>query len=98
MQMLAEKIATDPNIEREDRDLGIALEAAKSAMRLAGNRDPETQATVALVHYHRGEVKKAISYQKKAWMLANPRMKPGYKRVLDAYHASEERTASLGRP
>jgi alkyl hydroperoxide reductase subunit AhpC len=93
LAMLAEKIATDPKLDKEDRDLDVALEAAQTAMNLASQREPEAYATLAMVHYHRGELDQAIKLQKKAYFIAKPKRKPRYKRVLEAYQGAAGRLA-----
>jgi thiol-disulfide isomerase/thioredoxin len=94
LAMMAEKIATDPNIDRSDRDMAFALEAANAAAQLTNQRDPDILASLALVHFQRGELPQAIRLQKRAWMMATPSAKAAYKRVLDTYHDAD-RTASL---
>jgi hypothetical protein len=89
--MLAEKIATDPAIPREARDLDVALDAAKAMMQIATDRDPDACATMALIRYHRGEIEQAIDLQKRAYFLARPRRKAAYKRVLEAYQEAAQR-------
>ena len=95
LRMLAETIATDPTIDQEDRDMELALEAAEAAMEVSGGRAPDALATLALVQYHRGEVEAAIGSQKRAWMLARPRFKDEYKRVLRTYQGAAGRTSGL---
>jgi len=91
LAMLAEKIATDSKLDKEDRDLDVALEAAQTAMNMAGQREPDAYATLALVRYHRGELDQAINLQKKAYFIAKPKRKPQYKRVLEAYQGAAGR-------
>lgn len=91
LAMLAEKIATDPKIPREARDLDVALDVAKAMMQLKSDRDPEACATMALVRYHRGELEEAVRLQKRAYFMARPKRKPDFKRVLEAYQEAVER-------
>ena len=93
LQMLAEQIAVDPKIPASKRDMEVAMQAARAAMELAGENDPAALATVALVHFHRGEVAEAVRLQKKAWMVAKPKEKEGYRRVLRSY---QEQAARVG--
>jgi len=95
LRMLAEAITTDPTIDREDRDMNLALEAAEAAMTASGGKSPEALATLALVEFHRGEVDKAIASQKEAWMLARPRFKDEYHRVLKTYQGAGSRTTGI---
>jgi alkyl hydroperoxide reductase subunit AhpC len=93
LAMLARRIATDPKIPGAKRDMDVAMQAARAAMELVGENDPYALATVALVHFHRGEVAEAIRLQKKAWMVAKPKEKEGYRRVLRSY---QEQAARIG--
>jgi thiol-disulfide isomerase/thioredoxin len=91
---LAEKIATDPIIPNEKRDMAVAMSAA-AASKSAGKPDsPEGYAIVALVHFYSGNVKEAVNLQKNAYFKATPKKKAEYKRVLDSYQAAAERSAS----
>lgn len=90
LTQLAEKIAVDPDIRTEDRDLDLALEAATAANKLLDH--PATYASLALVHFHRGETAEAIRLQKIAMFRARPRAKPEYKRVLKTYQEAERRS------
>ncbi|MDY7108988.1 MAG: redoxin domain-containing protein [Planctomycetota bacterium] len=94
--MLAEKIATDPDIPADDRDLDVALEAALAMMQIESDRDPKACAKVALVRYHRGELEQAVDLQKRAYFMARPKRKAGYKRVLEAYQEAAERVERVG--
>ena len=96
LRMLAEKIATDHRIDTGARDLDLAIEAARSAVRLTGEAVPASQATLALIHFHRGEIDDAIRRQKKAWMLARPRSKAELKSVLKSYQEAAGRGAVSG--
>jgi thiol-disulfide isomerase/thioredoxin len=99
LQMLAEKVARDPKIDQAKRDLDLALQAAETSRRIAGRNDPKALATVALVHFHRGEMEQAIELQKQAYFSASPRVKPGYQRTLRTYQESAQRaSASTRRP
>jgi hypothetical protein len=94
--MLAEKIATDPDIPAEVRDLDAALQASQAMMQIEGDRDPRACANMALVHFHRGELAQAIDLQKRAYFMARPKQKAGYKRVLEAYQDAAERMERTG--
>jgi thiol-disulfide isomerase/thioredoxin len=85
LRLLAETIASDPEIPGDLRDLDLALDAAQKARQLNGSDDPPTLQTLALVHYHRGELQSAIDLQKRAYFLAKPKYKQEYRRVLTGY-------------
>ena len=97
LQMLADKIATDSKIDQPKRDMDLALEAAEAARRIAGENDPNALAVVAMVRFNRGEMDQAINLQRQAYIIASPKTKPEYKRVLNTYQAAADRNASLTR-
>ncbi len=97
LRMLAEKIASDPKIEQENRDVDLALELAEAARQVAGASDPKTLATRAFVHYHRGEFDEAVEYQRRAYFVALPSRKAQYRRTLVTYQEAHQR-ASLSQP
>ncbi|MHC4129978.1 MAG: TlpA family protein disulfide reductase [Planctomycetota bacterium] len=94
LRMLAEEIATNPDIERAGRDLEVAMVAADKSLQLEGRRDPESLAAVALVHYHRGEIQEAVQLQTRAYFLARPEVKAGFKRVLGSYRDAADRAGT----
>jgi thiol-disulfide isomerase/thioredoxin len=96
LQMLVEKVVTDPKIEESKRNTEFALEAAEASRRLS-NGDPPSLASVALVHYKRGEFDKAIDLQKKAWMSAPAGRKSEFKRVLTIYQGAGEKAVLSSR-
>lgn len=96
LRMLAEKIGSDPKIPTEARDMDLALEGAQAARRIAGRDDPKALATLALVHYRRGELDEAIEYQKQAYFVALPNRKPGYRRDLKVYQGAAKRAEMSG--
>lgn len=89
--MLAEKIASDPEIPEAKRDMDVALEAAESAHAQMGRDDPEGMAVVASIYFQRGELDKAISLQKRAYFMAKPKHKADFSRVLEAYQSAADR-------
>lgn len=91
LQMFATKIASDPAIPADDRDMDLALTMAENALSLQGENDPESLSILAMVHYKRNEIDQAIEYQKKAYFLARTKNKADYKRVLNQYHAAQDR-------
>jgi thiol-disulfide isomerase/thioredoxin len=92
--MLAEKIAAGPELRAQERDLEVALEAAERSLALAGASDPESLSVAALVHFHRGELDQAIELQTRAYFLARPEAKAGYRRVLTSYRAAADRATA----
>ncbi len=97
LRMLAEKIATDPKLDRAE-DLDVALAAAELSLSIAGPSDPEALASAAMVHFHRGEKNEAVDLQTQAYFLARPDMKQQYKRVLDGYRGQAPRPAEAASP
>jgi len=94
MSWLARKIINDPKIAPEERDIDVAMEAAKVAMEFARPDDPAPRSTLASVLFHKGEVDKAVALQTEAWMIASPKQKAEYKRQLESYQKAAARTAS----
>jgi thiol-disulfide isomerase/thioredoxin len=94
LEMLAAEIATDPGIERVSRDLDVAATAARAALELDGMRDPQALSTMALVHFHAGEIDEAIELQTRAYFLAQPQAKSDYKRVLASYREAASRAGT----
>lgn len=90
---IAERIAVDPKIAAEQRDLGVAMEAAQAASRLSGN-DSAVLSTVALVQYRSGQIEAAVKTQRQAWMSAPRGEKADYKRAYDTYKNAAARTSA----
>jgi thiol-disulfide isomerase/thioredoxin len=94
LRMLAEKITTDPAIDVKLRDYDVALAAAQAAQKQA---TPATMhaalSTLALVHFHRGDVQEAIELQKQAYFQAPPKYKDAYRRALNSYQESATRNS-----
>ena len=97
LRMLATKITVDPQIPKGDRDLTLALVAATAAVAAGGGTDPAGLATLALVHFHLGDVKTAVELQTQAYFLVTPRAKADYKRVLAKYQEAAGRSRSVTR-
>lgn len=88
-----EKLATDPIIPSDVRDLDLALEFVEAGVAGASNRnDPRLLAVQAKVHFQRGEVDRAASLQRRAWMIAHPERKASYERVLRTYQTAASET------
>jgi tetratricopeptide (TPR) repeat protein len=94
LRMLAEEIATNPEIKPDHRDLDVAMTAAELSLNLEGRRDPEALSMAALVHFHRGEIDEAVELQTRAYFLARPDAKAGYKRVLAGYQDAASRAGT----
>jgi tetratricopeptide (TPR) repeat protein len=88
---LAEKIATDPVIPDDQRDLEVAMQAAERVAAVANPEEPWVYAIQALVHYHAGRIDEAVRLQRKAYFVARPTVKPEFKRVLDSYREAQHR-------
>jgi thiol-disulfide isomerase/thioredoxin len=94
LRMLAAVITRHPDIEPDDRDLEVAMTAAELSLTLEGTRDPEALSMAALVHFHRGEIDEAVELQTRAYFLAEPVEKAGYKRVLASYQDAANRATA----
>jgi tetratricopeptide (TPR) repeat protein len=88
---LAEKIATDPVIPDDLRDLDMAMTAAERAARGASPDEPQGYAIQALVHFHAGRIDEAVRLQRKAFFVARPTIKPEFRRVLESYREVQAR-------
>lgn len=91
---LAQKIATDAQIPNDKRDLDLAMEVIEKATEKGRSDDPRLLAARAQIHFHRGEFDRAISLQRRAWMIAVPARKAGYERVLRNYQEAANRGAA----
>jgi hypothetical protein len=95
---LARKIATDPKIPDANRRLDVAQKAAETMHERASDAErPESLATLALVHFHKKEFDKAITFQQDAWKMAAPARKSEYRQVLDSYMAAAKRSESAAK-
>jgi len=94
MSWLSRKIVLDPKIAPDNRNFDVAMRAAETALKYGRQDDPMPRATMAMVHYHKGELDKAVAMQTEAWMVASPKQKKDYKRVLDSYQRAATRSAS----
>lgn len=95
MQMLAQKIATDPKIDQSKRDMDLALHLVTTALRLEGQNNAKALAAVASIKYHRGELQEAIELQKQAYFNARPQAKQEFRRTLMVYQDAAERAVSM---
>lgn len=75
----------DPEFDTDNRDLDLALKAAKRADELTGGEKPEVIDTLARVYFARGDVKKAINLQKRAVKLVDEGENGAYQKTLDEY-------------
>jgi hypothetical protein len=70
------------------------MTAAELSLTLEGTRDPKSLSMAALVHFHRGEIDEAVELQTRAYFLAQPDVKAGYKRVLASYKDAANRATA----
>lgn len=94
LRSLAEKIAADPKIPQAERNFDMAKKAAQAARTALGENDTRGMATLAMVHYHAGEIDQAIELQKRAYFLAAPKSKEEYRRALNKYQDAQARASS----
>ena len=91
----AKKIAADPDIPQSDRRMDVAMEAAISALEFTERKDdPKYLSTIAMVHYHKDELDKAIQWQRKAYQAARSTKKLSYKRTLDRYKTQQPQASA----
>ena len=94
LRRFARKLATDPDIPEEYRDLDLAVAAAAAAAAADDNK-PRGFATMALVHFHRDELEQAIALQRRAYLMAEPKQKPDHLRRYRQYMEAGQNQASL---
>jgi thiol-disulfide isomerase/thioredoxin len=94
---LARKIATDPTIPDDKRDMQLAMQAANRAGQILGSNHPEGLAVRAEINFLLGNLDDAISFQRRAWMLASPEVKGRYENRLQAYRDARTRSEMGGR-
>ena len=83
---LARKIATDPKIEDDLRDLDLALELAKASAQGMTRETALKYSVPAEIHFARGEIREAIMLQRKAFRIsATGFLKERMKFKLDRY-------------
>ena len=75
----------DPNVDRENRFLDLALRAANKASGLTEEKDGAILDTVARVHFWRGDLELALRIQKRAVEHAEGEMKEALEQVLEEY-------------
>lgn len=93
---LALTLSSDPRVSIYDNDLALA--AAEAMLKSSSSSDPSANATLASVHYARGDFAKAVEAQKKAMRLASPIAKSSYKPTLDAYELAVKRGVKVAVP
>jgi len=96
LRELALTLSSDPRVSIYDNDL--ALVAAEAMLKSSSSSDPSANATLASVHYARGDFAKAVEAQKKAMRLASPIAKSSYKPTLDAYELAVKRGVKVAVP
>ncbi len=75
----------DPEAGIQQRNLDIALKAAKRASELENNQEPAILDTLARVYFEKGDKAKAIETQTKAVELASGEMKADLQKSLEEY-------------
>jgi len=93
----ARKVATDPAISDEKRDMDLAMKAANRAGQVLGSSHPDGLAVRAEINYLLGNYEKAVTFQRRAWMFANPQHKARFERRLNAYRDAQSRSQAHGR-
>ena len=78
----------DPEVDRENRFLDLALLAAKKASKLTEDKDGAILDTLARVYYWTGDLEKAIEIQTRAVEHSEGKMKESLETVLAEYKKS----------
>jgi hypothetical protein len=80
----------DPEVERENRFLDLALRAADKANELSGEKDGAILDTVARVHFWRGDLERAVKIQTRAVENSEGQMKASLELALAEYQRALE--------
>lgn len=90
LNSLAWEILTD--VEKDKRDVKLALEAAERANKLTKGKDEQILDTYALALFQNGKVEEAIDAQTKALegVKGNERMEAEFQKRLDEYRAAKK--------
>lgn len=92
LNMLAWNIATSDGMSDEQRDLELALMAAKRADEISEHKNPMVIDTLARVYFVMGQHDKAIEYQQKALDLSSDeQMKEQFRASLDEFREAKAR-------
>jgi len=92
---LAETIATNDRIVGNARRMSVAMKAAQTALTFAKRKsDPAYIATIAMVHFHNGNIDEAIEWQRKAYFSAREKNKAKYKFTLDSYRMQKQHASA----
>ena len=76
-------LLTEKRLPKEDRDLSLALEAARKAVRLDGGMNASSLDTLALALFENGRLREALAVQEKAVALQPG--DPGMRRRLERF-------------
>lgn len=80
----------DPEGQIKKRDLDLAMLAATKGVELTNEKDAAVLDTLARVHFWKGDIDKAIEWQKKAIARAEGGMKDQLEGVLKEYEAKKK--------
>ena len=78
----------EPEPPATPRELDLALELASRARALADSMDAGTIATLAEVHFRRGEIPQAIEIQTRALAVVPAEFRPEFEQTLERYRAA----------
>ena len=95
MTDFAKLVAAGPELSDEQRDMDVAMAAAQVAAAGFVEDEPEAYATIAMVHYHRGELSEAVAQARKAYFVAEAEYKPRYEAVLRRYQQAARRASKI---
>jgi thiol-disulfide isomerase/thioredoxin len=96
----AKKIASDPDITKNNRKMDVAMKAAMSALSFTERKDdPKYLSTIAMVHYNnedldKANLDKAIKWQRRAYQAARSKKKQSYKITLDRYRTQKSQASA----
>lgn len=90
----AEFIAGNNALNDDQRRYDVALELAQAARKVIDRNNPEGYSVEAFVHFREGNLDEAVRLQKRAWMVAAPKRKAEYERVLKSYQTAQTRATA----
>ena len=80
----------DPKLKVQNKDLGLALDAAQRANELKKGQGPYVLNTRARIHFIKGDVKEAIILREKALSLVDPESKAAFLSSLEEYERAAQ--------
>ncbi|MCH2133057.1 MAG: TlpA family protein disulfide reductase [Phycisphaerales bacterium] len=91
LSWMAEKIALDPDVPDDKRNMDAAITLISAARASGGLKEPNLIASEAKIRLARGETKQAVDLQREAYYQAPKNRKEQFNRTLQDYKAQLKR-------